>query len=289
MAELISVIVPHRDDLAGLDTCLAALTGQTLSNSRFEIVVADNGSACGIEAVEALVAERARVVAVAQPGAGPARNGGVAVARGAILAFVDSDCIAEPGWLAAGVAALGEGEVVCGAMRVLVENSTRPSPAEAFELAFAFDNRAYVTRKGFGVTANLFARHRDFLRVGGFRTGVSEDQDWCIRARAAGLRLHYAPEAVVGHPARRDWPALRRKWQRIVAEQHALSCEQRFGRIRWLVRTWLIPLSIMPHGVKIAITPRLIGGRARLVALAGLVRLRLWRFAEAHRVMWRKA
>ena len=37
----VSVIVPHYQDLAGLEICLAALDAQTFPRSRFEIVIAD--------------------------------------------------------------------------------------------------------------------------------------------------------------------------------------------------------------------------------------------------------
>ncbi len=281
----VSVIIPHREALADLDRCLAALEVQTFPRQRFEIIVADNGSAYGIEAVRQMVGARAQVVSVTEPGAGPARNGGVAAARGAVLAFTDCDCRPAPGWLAAGVAALEGAGLVGGAMEVLVDGTGPATDAEAFELAFAFDNHAYVERKGFSVTANLFVRHADFDRIGGFRTGVSEDQDWCLRAGAAGLRIAYAPDALVGHPARRDWPQLEAKWRRIVREQYALARERRFGRLRWLVRTWLLPLSILPHGLRVLGSRRLASARARGLALRGLVRLRLWRFIEAHRLL----
>ena len=59
--------------------------------------------------------------------------------------------------------------------------------AQGFEAVFAFDNRGYVQRKGFSVTANLLARREIYRRIGGFRTGLSEDKDWCHRATAADI------------------------------------------------------------------------------------------------------
>lgn len=282
----VSIVVPHRDDLRSLDCCLAALEAQTLPRDRFEIVVADNGSRAGIDAVRAVAGSRGRVVEVTAPGAGPARNGGVAAARGEILAFTDCDCLPEPCWLEAGLRALEPEGIVGGQMTVLVENETALTGVEAFERVFAFDNEDYVRNKHFSVTANLFVRAADFARVGGFRTGVSEDMEWCLRARDHGLCIVYAADAIVGHPARRTWPELRRKWERIIAEQHMLVRE-RSGTAVWLLRTWAVPLSILAHLPRALASPKLSHRRDRIGAAAILVRLRAWRFIYAHSVMRR--
>ena len=50
----ISVIVPHFNDLANLRNCLDALKAQTFGQPRFEVVVADNMSDCGLDAVRAV-------------------------------------------------------------------------------------------------------------------------------------------------------------------------------------------------------------------------------------------
>ena len=202
----ISVVVPHFEDLHGLGLCLDDLGRQTWPRDEVEVIVADNASPSGAAAVAAVIGGRARLVVVAEKGAGPARNGGAAVARGEILAFTDSDCRPEPGWLAEGVGALSRFDLVGGRMRVLVGDPERMAPAEAFEAVFAFNNEDYVNRQRFTVTANLLCGRAAFERVGGFRAGVSEDFEWCRRAEGLGYRLGYAPAAVVGHPARRTWP-----------------------------------------------------------------------------------
>jgi glycosyltransferase involved in cell wall biosynthesis len=102
----VSVIVPHYRDLAGLNLCLSALAAQTYPKDRFEVVVADNASPEGPELVGEAIGGRARLVVVSERGAGPARNGGVAVAKAAVLAFTDSDCVPEPQWLIEGIRAL---------------------------------------------------------------------------------------------------------------------------------------------------------------------------------------
>ena len=280
-----SVVIPHYNDLAALDRCLTALARQTVSQDQYEIVVADNGSPIGLEAVREAIAGRARLVEVLAKGAGPARNGGVAAAAGQILAFTDSDCLPEPGWLAAGIEALGRGQIVGGGMKVLVDKPDAPTAAEAFEMIFAFDNADYVLRKHFSVTANLFVRRDDFLRVGGFRVGVSEDLEWCLRARSLGLRIVYEPDSLVGHPARRDWAELRKKWQRLVLERYNVTKERRFGLVRWLARTWLLPISILADLPKVMTSAKLPTCRCRAQAVGILIALRLWRFIEGHRVV----
>lgn len=277
----VSVIVPHYNDLASLDRCLSALQAQTYAPDRFDVIVADNMSPVGADAVKQTIAGRARIVSVAERGAGPARNGGVAVARGQILAFTDSDCIPAPEWLAEGVAALKRSDFVGGGMRVLVGDEDHVTGAEAFELVFAFDNQAYVERKGFTVTANLFCPAALFAQVGGFRVGVSEDLEWSHRARDAGFKIGYAPAALVAHPARRDWKELSAKWRRLNAETFGIVAARPQGRGRWLARSLLLPLSAVAHTPRVLTSPRLRSPRQKLRAMAMLYRLRFWRAFDA--------
>jgi len=277
----VSVVVPHFEDLENLGRCLDALDAQTFRD--FETIVADNASPSGAAAVAAVIAVRATLVIAPERGAGAARNAGVAAATGRILAFTDADCVPDPGWLAAGVAALAATDLVGGAMRVSFADDSAPTPVEAFERVFAFDNRAYVEDKGFSVTANLFTRAHVFDAVGGFRAHVSEDADWCLRARAAGYRIAYAPAAIVAHPARRTWAQLTRKWERLVRESAALHRAHGGGAAGWRLRTWALPLSAVAHLPKVLGSSKLPRFGDRVAAAGILFRLRLWRFAAARR------
>lgn len=272
-----SIIVPHHEDLARLDRCLAALSRQTIRPARYEIVVADNNSPCGEAAVRAVVGDRARLVLAAEKGAGPARNAAVAAARGATLAFTDADCVPDPAWLAAGLAGLIDHDIVGGCVRVLCEGADAKSGAEAFEAVFAFHNRRYIEQQGFSVTANLFCRRAVYEATGPFRVGMSEDRDWCLRARALGYRIGYRANAVVGHPARADWPALLVKWKRLNAELFANARMRRGGRWRWFAASAAMPISILAHLPHVLFSPALRGLGERARGAATLARLRLWR------------
>lgn len=274
----VTVIIPHYRDAVSLAKCLAALDSQTIHPD--EIIVADNNSPEGVALLHEILAGRAKVVTVEERGAGPARNGGVAAASGDILAFTDCDCIPESGWLEAGLQALGHADFVGGAMRVLVEREDRLTGPEAFERVFAFDNRDYVLRKGFTVTANLFCPRELFDRVGGFRVGVSEDLEWCLRARAAGYQIGYAADAIVGHPARRTWPDLQHKWRRLDAESYGLVGGGLCGRLRWVAKALLMPASAIAHAPRLFTSRQLPNTKARWAGLITLLRLRLWRAVD---------
>jgi glycosyltransferase involved in cell wall biosynthesis len=280
----VSVIVPHYNDLEGLEICLAALGRQTFPARHTEIVVADNNSPQGVGAVEKVVAGRARVVTVMERGAGPARNGGAAASHGEILAFIDSDCRADPIWLAEGIKALENCDIAGGSVDVLVKDAERMTPAEAFECIFAFNMERYVKEKGFVGSGNLFCRRAVFEAVGPFGTGVSEDVDWSHRATAKSFRIGYAPLARVGHPARRSWAELKRKWERINLETYGLVMRRPFGRISWFKKLLLLPFSALAHTPKVIVSGQL-NGQQKLAALGVLYRLRFWRMMDYGRLL----
>lgn len=285
-AAKVSVIIPHYRDLRGLALCLDALERQTYRRDRFEVVVADNASPEGPQAVADVIAGRALLVVVTEKGAGPARNGGVAASSGEVLAFIDSDCVAEPAWIEEGVAALQRFDFVGGRVKVLVEDADRVTPVEAFERVFAFDFKRYIEKKRFTGAGNLICPRELFTAVGGFKTGVSEDFEWSRRAQARGFRLGYAPLAVVGHPARRSWAELLAKWRRINVETFGLSVQGPASRLRWLVKALLMPASAVVHTMKVLTSRELNSWRERLGAVVVLFRLRFWRLGDSVRLLF---
>jgi glycosyltransferase involved in cell wall biosynthesis len=285
-APKVSVIIPHYRDLGGLAICLAALERQSYPRDRFEVIVADNASPEGAAAVAEVIAERAQLVVVAEKGAGPARNGGVAASSGEVLAFIDSDCVAEPSWIEEGVKALESFDFVGGRVKVLVKDPAHVTPAEAFERVFAFDFKTYIERKRFTGAGNLFCPRPLFDRVEGFKTGVSEDLEWSRRAQTFGFSLGYAPCAIVGHPARRTWTELLAKWERINTETFGLAAGRPAWRLRWFLRTLLLPGSAVVHSAKVLGSPELASLGERLGAIGVLFRLRWWRFRDSLRLLF---
>src|SRR3984885_22078 len=143
---LVSVIVPHLNDYENLDACLTLLGAQSFPGDRTEVIIADNGSSRGLDAVRAIVGPRGRVIEVAERGAGPARNAGVGASQGDAIAFIDSDCRPDPHWLEEGRAELRLADFAGGRVDVLVEDPRRMTAAEAFESVFAFQNERYVKK-----------------------------------------------------------------------------------------------------------------------------------------------
>jgi glycosyltransferase involved in cell wall biosynthesis len=284
-APLISVIIPHYNDLANLERCLMFLSAQTLPEGQFEVIVADNNSRCGIEEVRRVCGDFVRVVPAPIPGAGPARNVAVEASRGRYLAFTDEDCKPAPNWLERGLEALSTSEMVGGRVEVEYEDLACPTAVEAFERVFAFNVRRYVEKLGFGVTANMFVPRGVFDRVGGFRPEGPDDLEWGQRATAAGYRWRYRPEVVVAHPARRDWAELTQKWRRLTQMASVAMLEKPNGRVRWFLRSFLILASPLVHWTTVATSSKLETVEQRLGAIGVLFRIRFWRFIEANRLL----
>ena len=269
-----AVIIPHYNDQQRLRQCLAALTRQDLTG--VEVVVVDNGSDEPLAPLQRDFPQ-ARFVVEENKGAAMARNRGVAETTAPRLFFLDCDCVPAHDWLAAALTAADRADIVGGAIDVFDETSPPRTGAQAFEAVFAFDYRSYIEKKGFSVTANLLTRRDVFEAVGPLVPGVSEDLDWCHRARARGYGLICAEQVRVAHPSRSDWQALERKWLRLTQEGYGLVQGSARGRLRWALRGLAMPVSILPHGMKVLRSPKLQRRSERLAALGTMVRLRFRR------------
>src|SRR5439155_11754789 len=106
----VCVVVATRNRAERLRLLLDSLRSQSLPRSAFEVVVVDDGSTDGTPGVLGEEAARGelplRVIRQDRSaGVAGARNAGWRAGGGRLVAFVDDDCVADPGWLAAGLAA----------------------------------------------------------------------------------------------------------------------------------------------------------------------------------------
>jgi cellulose synthase/poly-beta-1,6-N-acetylglucosamine synthase-like glycosyltransferase len=193
----VSVIVPARDAAATLGATLEALRAQRFAGE-FEVIVVDNGSLDATVAVARAAPLAPRVIERTR-GEGPsaARNAGAALATAPILAFTDADCEPAPGWLAAGVRALDDAD--------LVQGSVAPAPGAPLG---PFDRTVWVGVEGLYEAASLFVRRGWWERVGGFEelapgagreAPFGEDAWFGWRVRRAGGRAGFCPGAHVHH------------------------------------------------------------------------------------------
>lgn len=216
---LVSVIVPVFNDEAGLRRCLAAIKAQSYPGER-EIIIVDNAP---LFSLATLAAANAGVTFLSEPlpGSFNARNAGTRVATGELLAFTDADCRPQENWLANGVAALMADPAIAmvgGAIDLVIDHKGPPTLPELYQMALAFPQKVYVEQQSYAATANMFARRATFDRVGLFNGALKSggDAEFGRRVGAAGLRIAYAPEALVQHPARTSYQEIFRKARRVV-------------------------------------------------------------------------
>ena len=201
-----SVVIPTRGRPAELAGCLHALCGLNPPDGGFEVIVVDDGGTVALDPVVAPFAESLALTLLRQEHRGPAaaRNRGARAARGSHLAFLDSDCIAAPGWLAALQVAMSGHvqDALVGGRTIdgLPENRYSAASHQILEAVDAFYNLPSGSAHFFP-SANLAAPTRLFLSEGGFREDfvTSEDRELCHRWLARGHILVAAPQAVVLH------------------------------------------------------------------------------------------
>jgi len=212
----ISVVIPTRDRPGPLAACLGALSASFPPDAE-TVVVSDGGTEDPGPVVAPFVDSlRLRLLRVQHRGPAAARNRGLEVAQGQIVAFTDDDCLPQPGWvasLATGVRA-SPPRAVGGSTRVGTKATVSAEAAQLVLLLLSRHDRAVAGRERL-LPSNNFACPADALvRLGGFDESfrTAEDRELCRRWAQAGFELGRVSEAIVEHDENLDLGGFVRKF-----------------------------------------------------------------------------
>lgn len=216
---VVSVVVPTFRRPEILADTLHAVTTLDYPSDLLEVIVVDDAADAATARVVS-ACQGGRPVVQYHPqerqGAAAARNVGARVAAGRVLLFVDDDIVLRPDSVQRHLRTLAHYAPCAVAARwefapALIE-SLRGTPFGRYRIGLErwvksrIDTRRldgpYLEAEGISA-CNLAIAREDFWRVGGFSEAFpyagAEDQEFSIRARAAGLRLIYDEGHEVWH------------------------------------------------------------------------------------------
>jgi glucosyl-dolichyl phosphate glucuronosyltransferase len=217
----VSVIICAYTDERWDDILAAVRSLETQRVPPHEVVLVVDHNPALRERLDATLPDVQVVENRGERGLSGARNTGVALARGDVIAFLDDDAVAHPEWLQNLAAAYTYPEVagVGGLTLPLWETARPPWFPEEFDWVIGC---SYVGQEP-GVVRNLLGGNASFRRevfdIAGFtsllgRTAVSrrplgcEETEFCIRVsqRRPGSVFLFEPSAVIWHraPAARE-------------------------------------------------------------------------------------
>jgi GT2 family glycosyltransferase len=289
---VVSVVVVTWNGLRHLQTCLPAVLEQRLdSGDTLELIVVDNASADGSrEYLAKLAGADARIKVLLNPrneGFSGPNNDAFKHARGEFIATLNNDAPPEPGWLAALLAvARADARIGSVASRMVFAHAPNVIQSAGIAIdraAIAWDRLVgepvsadgHAVTQVFGASAGAALYRAEMLhQLGGFDARFFmylEDVDLAWRARIAGWKAVYAPDAVVRHAHSASagegspfklWHLGRNKWWTVA------RCYPPEGLRRFLPAVLAYDLASLPVTVSRLRTTAPITGR--LAALRGL-------------------
>jgi glycosyltransferase involved in cell wall biosynthesis len=293
----LGIIVPTHDRPASLRRTLQSVIPQLTPSD--DLLVVDNNSGPETSAVCREFAPRIRCIRETRQGLSHARNAGIEalgyVGAGDIIAFIDDDIEAQPGWIDALAHALrthpeagcAGGRVLPSAASVLPAWLTREHWAPLALQDHGSHEQVFDERHPAGLVGANFAFRADvFEAVGGFSPAVqrvkdgigsTEDHEFLRRMYASGRTALYVPGAVVTTevPPERTSREYHRRWHRGHGRFHALMRLPEVEKTR--ARFFGVPLHLVRRALADLVAwlrSRISGDRARAFS----AETRLWFF-----------
>jgi mycofactocin system glycosyltransferase len=205
---LITIIIPVRNRPDEIADCLTSLEKLDYPPEKTEIIVIDDAS----DDSTSEVISRFPVKLIknsSQMGASYCRNLAAGESKGDILAFLDSDCVADSLWLKELVPAFSD--EANGAVGGKVDSWFGEKLLDRYEKVSSSLNMGKRSKSSkedgsffYVPTCNLLVKKDIFFELEGFNENVSvgEDVDFCWRLKDRGFEIEYRPAGVVFHKHR---------------------------------------------------------------------------------------
>jgi len=200
---VVSVVVPTHDRADYLAVTLDSLNAQDIE-AAYEVIVVDDGSRD--ETTGVVRRAGARYIRHDPPrGANAARNEGARAATANLIALVDDDVYAPPGWLRTlvqGAAAHPDAEAFGGPIRARFEGPAPRSCGRELPPITTLDLGAADREAELVWSANMLVRRSALERVGDFDETLptgGDEAEWLRRLRANGGKVVYVAAAGLDH------------------------------------------------------------------------------------------
>ncbi len=231
----VSIIVPVYNNAKLIFKCVESLLNQTYPKDKMEIIIVDNGSKDNTVKVIEQYPIKLFIEDKIQSSYA-ARNKGIDNAKGEVIAFTDSDAIADENWLQCGIEDMERLNVDYLGSRVeMFSSQDKLSHCDMFEMYFAFPIDRHIEQFHFASTCNLFVRKEVFDSVGNFDSRFTSggDVEFGTRVWLKGLKQGYSDKAIIHHPTRSTLKALIKRSIRYGKGQATLSklYPERFGKL----------------------------------------------------------
>ncbi len=236
----VSVVVCSYNGAATLEECLQSLG--KLNYPDYEVILVDDGSCDNTRGI----AEKfpsVRYHYQQNMGLSAARNVGAELATGEVVAYTDSDCVADPHWLMYLMQAMQDQQVdAIGGPNVppgsdsWTAKCVAASPGGPSHVMLDDQRAEHVPG------CNMAFRRSTLLGLGGFDAQfrqAGDDVDVCWRLIDAGFTIGYAPAALVWHHRRTSVRAYFKQQEGYGRSEAMLQLKhpQRFNRLgysQWL-------------------------------------------------------
>lgn len=222
MQPQLSVVILTKDEEANVGECVRGVLGQLSEGD--EIVVIDSASTdATVPIVDTIAREDARVRVLASRtnlSFGAARNSGVETAKNDVIVFVSADAFPEANWLLSIRAAIANADIVYGRQRhaPTVESVATVSRGLRYR---HFEEQSEGLPERYASNVNAAYRRFAFQTIQFDEEAAgAEDVAFAKAARLAGLRIAYAPGAIVRH---KDAATLRAEWRKHLREGAAYA------------------------------------------------------------------
>ncbi len=278
-APFVSVIIPTSNRAKRLAACLDSLLASHYPD--FEIIVVD--SVPETSATADLVhdayasSSRVRYIREDRPGSSAARNRGLTIARGDIVAFTDDDVAVDAYWLAEIAKAFTVDDNVGCVTGLIVPMEMETQAQVWFEqyggFSKGFDRRIYDLHRRrpsdalfpfnagmFGSGNNMAFKRAILHKLGNFDPKLGNntpalggvDIDAFFRVVINGYQLVYEPAAIVHHAHRRDYAGLRKQIYNFAAGTTAFQTKSLLAKPRLIVSF----VKTAPSGLRFILSAR---------------------------------
>jgi glycosyltransferase involved in cell wall biosynthesis len=195
----LSVVIASYNAEQTIQGCLSSLRSQQ-TDERFEVIVVDSSADSTGDLVEAEYPEAKLRRFPSRKFCGDARNVGIAVARGDIIALTDADCVATKTWVGDILKAHRASNLAIGGAVANAE----PSGLVGWAAYFCEFSRWMPGTKAQWLDdiagANMSYKKKAFDAYGSFIEGTyCSDSEFHWRLGRNGQRLWFVPEIVVSH------------------------------------------------------------------------------------------